>query len=141
MDRYVALFDGQPIFGSVGNVTTANFTPTCAEVDAFLGLTPGTTQVADVPMYTVAGTLTGPSVAAVQTAKSLLSSYASTGAVLLAAPLSRDNGLPWPGGYEVDRTCYFLPNELVFNSAGIVGPVAGVYSLSYLLVIRRVHGD
>ncbi len=141
MDRYLALFDGQAIFGTVGNVSTANFSPTCADVDAFLGLTPGTTQVADVPMYAVTGTLTGPDVPTVLTAQALLSSYASTGPVLLSAPLSRDNGAPWPGGYEVDPSCYFLPHELVFNSAGITGPVGGVYSLPYLLVIRRVVGD
>jgi hypothetical protein len=110
-------------------------------VDAFLGLTPGTTQVADVPMYAVTGTLTGPDVPTVGAAQALLSSYASPGPVLLAAPLSRDNGLPWPGGYEVDPSCYFLPNELVFNPAGITGPLAGVYALSYVLVIRRVPGD
>ncbi len=137
----MALFDGQPIFGNVGNVSTANFTPTCADVDAFLGLTPGTTQVADVPMYAVTGTLTGPDSPTVTAARALLSGFASTGPVLLVAPLSRDNGQPAPGGYEVDPSCYFLPNELMFNSAGITGPVAGVYSLSYRLVIRRINGD
>jgi hypothetical protein len=141
VDRYVALFDGQPIFGPVGTVSTANFSPTVAEVDAFLGLIPGTTQYADTPMYAVTGTLTGPDLLAVEAVQWRLLSFASSGPVPRTAPFSRDNGLPWPGGYEVDPSCYFLPHELVFNPAGISGPVAGVYSVSYSLVIRRVNAD
>ena len=141
MDRYPALFDGQPIFGSVGQVATAAFSPTCAEVDAFLGLPVGTTKFANTPMYTVTGTLTGPNVEAVQVAQWQLASFARTGPGRLCAPFARDNGLPWPGGYEVDPSCYFLRNELVFNPAGIIGPTSGIYSISYVMVIRRVGSD
>jgi hypothetical protein len=99
MDRYVPLFDSQPIFGALGAVSTASFAPTCAEVDAFLGLAPDTTQAAGVPVYAVTGTLAGPDVPTVEAVRALLSSYASTGPVLMSVPVSRDDGLPWPGGY------------------------------------------
>jgi hypothetical protein len=139
LDRYEPLFLGQPIFGEVGYVTTATFDATAAEVEAYLGLSPGSTPPVYGLCYQVTGTLTGPTEAAVVAAQALLQGYASAGR-LLCGPFSHDDGLAWPGGFEVIGGCYFLAAELVFSAGGITGANSW-WELPYRLVIRHVAGD
>ena len=139
MDRYQPLFLGQPIFGQAGYVATATFDANAADVDAYLGLSPGSTPAVYGLCYQVTGTLTGSSQPAVQAAQALLQGYASTGP-LLCGNFDHDDAEAWPGGFVVTGGCYFLASELVFSEAGITGS-EDWWELPYRLVIRHVAGD
>jgi hypothetical protein len=163
-DALAAIFDGQPIFGAPPWLTTAPFAPTPLEVDAFLGLEPGTTVYASGPMFTVVSTLVGPTVAAVAAARATLQGFAG-----ICSVFGRSNGLAFPGNYEYWRSCWFAAGELVFDTfplavvgSGVPGvavpssvvpgglcalwlgggpaivPYGSQFTLSFRLVVRRV---
>jgi hypothetical protein len=88
------LYDGQPIFGGTPSFTVQPLQlGTAAAVDAWLGLTPGTTHYGAPPsggrLWGITGALEGSSVAAVQGMSSTLLSYAG-----LTVTFGQPTGLP-----------------------------------------------
>ena len=108
------LFDGQPIFGDLPSLQITQLAQGRAQdVDAFLGLSPGTTQYGADPsggkLWGISGALIAPSSAAVSALEATLLSFAGG-----TAAFGRPTGLRFPGDYVLEpHYCHFVTGEFV----------------------------
>ncbi|MHB8397360.1 MAG: hypothetical protein ACYDCI_00275 [Candidatus Limnocylindrales bacterium] len=137
----VPTFDGQAVFGSQAAITAQQLVPgiagSAAAIDAFLGLTPGTTRYGAEP----GGSLWGVTGAFVASSSGAVSAIET--AFVALAGITATLGLPtnqtFPSDFEYLAGCYFTGGDFAASSAGIVSTGGGMYSLSYAVVFRQTH--
>lgn len=133
---YTPTLDGLSLFGDPAQFTALPLAGSAADVDAWLGLTVGTTQYGpntSGAAFAVSGVLLDTSSAAV-----LADQIALTAATALrGVDFGRPTGSPWPPVYLVHTGCWIEPGELVFSAGGITSVGNGLYQLPYRAVVRQ----
>jgi hypothetical protein len=150
MAAAVPTFAGQAIFGDEFSFFAA---PLAAQnpagVDAWLSLSPGTTQYGPPPggqLWGLSGTLIGSSSGAVGALQATLASFAGTPGVFL-----------WPTADPANPTvnepnCYFSAAEIVYALGGIINvggtyvihddgttdTIGGQWQVGYTMILRQL---
>jgi hypothetical protein len=133
----VPLFALQAVFGDPPAFRSSPLSePTAGAIDGFLGFAPGTTiygaDTVGGQLWGLTGSMTAPSLAAVQSLQQNLLSYAGW-----VRNWGRPNHEQAPGNYQFVRNCMFLPSEVVFSKPGPL-PASGAWSCTYKLVMRQI---
>lgn len=139
------LFAGQPIFGDLGSFSSrklqGDYSATALynsqlplNIDAFLGLTPGTTKFGPIDnggVWAVSGVFYDLSPQGIATQQSFLLGFANTPSLWL-----RPTGYQWPANAEYWKNSIFRPQEVVFSPTATAA--GNQYTCSYNMIIRTL---
>jgi hypothetical protein len=132
------LFAGQPIFGDLDSFQQPSvLLNTPAEIDAFLGLSPGTTRYACDPggnLFPVTGTFKDYTSELVTAQLAVMQGF--IGQVSTYRKLTGDI---FPSQVQPEPNCYFTAGDLTSSAPAQIG--YNQWGINYSLLIRKIGGS